>query len=121
MALEHYYVRSTSRVPEGPHFLSMEFEPTGKPDLARGRGVPGIVKLFVDGAQVGRGEIPITSPFRLGQGAAMLVGADTGAAVAPDYEPPSRFGGTIKRVIVDLSGEHVEDYETEMKIALAKE
>jgi hypothetical protein len=41
----------------------------------------------------------------------MLVGADTGAPVTPEYKPPFRFTGRIHRVIVDLSGEHVEDYE----------
>ena len=51
----------------------------------------------------------------------MLVGADTGAPVTPDYQPPFRFTGTIIRVIVDVSGEHVEDYEAEMRVFLAKQ
>jgi arylsulfatase len=51
----------------------------------------------------------------------MLVGADTGSSVTPDYDPPFRFDGRIHRVIVDVSGEHVEDYEAQMKIALAKQ
>jgi hypothetical protein len=50
------------------------------------------------------GDIPVTAPFRLGQGAAMLVGADAGAAVTPEYKPPYRFTGALKRVIVDESG-----------------
>jgi arylsulfatase len=49
----------------------------------------------------------------------MLVGADTGASVTPEYTPPFRFSHRIHRVIVDVSGEHVEDYEAQMKIALA--
>jgi arylsulfatase len=51
----------------------------------------------------------------------MLVGADTGSAVVPDYKPPFAFTGAIKRVIVDVSGEHVEDYETAMRVFLAKQ
>ncbi|MGB7946966.1 MAG: hypothetical protein WCH75_04715 [Candidatus Binatia bacterium] len=51
----------------------------------------------------------------------MLVGADVGAPVSPEYKPPFKFTGTIKRVIVDVSGKHVEDYEAQMRMALAKQ
>jgi len=121
VAVELYHVKSTAIVPAGRHFLSMEFVPTGKPDFTKGRGAPGVVKLFVDGAEAGRGELPVTTPNRLAQGGAMLVGADTGASVTPEYQPPFRFTGAIIRVIVDVSGEHVEDYEAQMRIALAKQ
>ena len=121
MGMNHYYVKADNDIPSGHHFLSMEFEPTGKPDLANGKGTPGTVKLLVDGKVVGRGDIPVTAPFRLGQGAAMLVGADTGGAVTPEYKAPFHFTGVLKRVIIDISGEHVEDYEAAMRIALAKQ
>jgi hypothetical protein len=56
------------------------------------------------------------------------VGATTSTATrerarspTPDYDPPFRFDGRIHRVIVDVSGEHVEDYEAQMRIALAKQ
>jgi hypothetical protein len=39
--------------------------------------------------------------------------------VTPDYTAPFRFTGEITRVIVDVSGEHVEDYEAQMRIVLA--
>jgi len=120
-AIERYHVVADEEVPAGRHFLSMEFEPTGKPDLSKGRGTPGVVTLFVDGREVGQGELPVTAPLRLGQGAAMLVGADTGGAVTPRYEPPFRFTGALRRVIVDVSGEHLEDYEARMRIALARQ
>ena len=51
----------------------------------------------------------------------MLVGADTGSSVTSDYLPPFKVDGRIHRVIVDVSGEHVEDYEAQMRIALAKQ
>ena len=121
VGMNYYYVKSEKTIPNGRHFLSMEFEPTGKPDLANGKGAPGSVKLLVDGKEIGRGDIPVTAPFRLGQGAAMLVGADAGTPVTPEYTPPFRFTGTLKRVIVDVSGEQVEDYEAAMRIALAKQ
>jgi arylsulfatase len=75
----------------------------------------------VDGKEIACGDIPVTAPYRLGQGAAMLVGADTGGTVTPDYKSPFHFTGVLKRVIVDIGGEHVEDYEAAMKVALAKQ
>jgi arylsulfatase len=121
MGMDHYYVKSDKEIQGGHHFLSIEFEPTGKPDFASGKGSPGTVKLLVDGIEIGRGDIPVTAPFRLGQGAAMLVGADTGGSVTPEYEAPFHFTGTLKRVIVDVSGKQVEDYEAAMKVVLAKQ
>ena len=121
LAIEYFYVKSKDSVPAGHHFLSMEFEPTGKADIKNGKGTPGLVKLLVDGEEVGNGTLPVTTPLRLAQGGAMLVGADTGASVTPKYKAPFLFSGEIKRVIVDVSGEHVVDYEAEMRIALAKQ
>ena len=121
VAKEIFTVRSAERVPTGRHFLSVEFAPTGQPDIKNGKGTPGTVTLLGDGTEIGRGEFPVTTPIRLAQGGAMLVGADTGSSVTPDYDPPFRFDGRIHRVIVDVSGEHVEDYEAQMRIALAKQ
>jgi arylsulfatase len=121
VAVERCYAKSQAAVPAGHHFLSMEFEPTGKPDFTKGKGAPGIVKLLVDGKETGRGELPVTTPNRMAQGGAMLVGADAGAPVTPEYKPPFHFTGVIKRVIVDVSGEYVEDYEAQMRIAIAKQ
>jgi len=121
MGMTHYYAKTDNNIPSGNHFLSVQFEPTDKPDLANGKGAPGNVRLLVDGKEIGRGDIPVTAPFRLGQGAAMLVGADTGGSVTPEYKAPFHFTGVIKRVIVDVSGDHVEDYEAAMRIALAKQ
>ncbi len=121
LALKYFYVRSKTAVPPGEHFLSMEFTPTGKPDFKNGKGAPGTVVLLVDGVEAGRGEFPVTTPIRLAQGGAMLVGADTGSTVVPEYAAPFEFNGTIDRVIVDVSGERVVDHEAEMRIALAKQ
>jgi len=121
VALEIFHVKSDAAVPVGHHFLSMEFAPTGKPDFKNGRGSPGIVTLLIDGKQVGTGALSVTSPLRLAQGGAMLVGADTGSPVTPEYKSPFRFTGGLTRVIVDVSGEHVVDHESEMRIAMAKQ
>ena len=119
--IDYYYVKSTSDLPEGKHFLSMEFTPTGEPDVKKGKGTPGTVSLMLDGIEIGKGDIPVTSPIRLGQGAQMLVGADNGSAVTPEYNAPFKFTGKINKVIVDVSGEQVRDHESEMRIFLAKQ
>jgi arylsulfatase len=97
----------------------MQFTPAGPPDFAKGKGSPGVVRLLVDGKEIGSGTLSVTTPNRLAQGGAMLVGSDAGAAVIPEYQSPFRFTGVITRVIVDVSGEHVEDYEAQMRIVLA--
>jgi arylsulfatase len=51
----------------------------------------------------------------------MRVGAHTASSVTPDYAPPFTSNGRIHRVIVDVSAEHVEDSDTQMRIALAKQ
>ncbi|RZT12350.1 arylsulfatase [Mycobacterium sp. BK558] len=121
VAKEIFSVRSATAVPAGHHVLSMEFEPTGPPDVKNGRGTPGRVRLLVDGTETGRGDLPVTTPIRLAQGGAMLVGADSGSTVTPEYTAPFAFTGRIRRVIVDVSGEHVEDHEAQFAIALAKQ
>jgi arylsulfatase len=40
---------------------------------------------------------------------------------AEEYTDEFRFTGTIKRVTLDLSGELVEDSETDMKIAMMRQ
>ncbi|MGH6951019.1 MAG: arylsulfatase [Vitreimonas sp.] len=121
LALDYFYVRSEEKLPAGEHMLSMQFEPTGKPDIPHGKGVPAKVTLLVDGKRVGEGQLSHTVPLRLGQGGAMVVGMDSGAPVNPQYKPPFRFTGALKRVIVDVSGKAIADHETEMKVALRKQ
>ena len=38
-----------------------------------------------------------------------------------DYKPPFTFSGTVKKVLVDVSGEAVEDKEAKMKMYLARQ
>ncbi len=121
LSLEYFYVRSDEKIPSGHHFLSMEFQPTGPADPKNGKGTPGTVTLLVDGVAAGSGELHVTAPIRLAQGGAMLVGADTGATVTPEYASPFAFSGEIERVIVDVSGEHVLDHRAELEMALAKQ
>jgi arylsulfatase A-like enzyme len=121
VADQRFKVRSDTAIPEGSHIFSFEFAPTGKPDIPKGKGVPANVKLFVDGKPVGSGDLPVTIPLSLGLAAGVSVGADAGSPVMTDYQPPFTFTGTVKKVLVDVSGEPIEDMEAKMRMYLARQ
>jgi arylsulfatase A-like enzyme len=116
-----YRVESKTALPEGRHKVRFEFEPTGKPDIAHGKGAPGRVQLYVDGKVVGQGDLPLTMPLGLGLGGGIMCGADGGGTVIPDYKPPFRFTGTLYSVTVDVSGDLVKDHEAEMRVVMARQ
>jgi len=116
-----YRIESTSTVPAGRHQLRFEFELTGQPDILNGKGAPGCGQLYIDGNLVGQGDIPETMPLSLGLGGGIVCGADTGSTVAPDYKSPFKFTGTLYSVCVDVSGELIQDAETEMRILMARQ
>jgi arylsulfatase len=110
-------------IPEGDHVFSFEFTPTGKAEIGKGKGVPAHIKLLVDGKSVAEGDLPVTIPLSLGLGGGVSVGADTGSPVmlSEDYEPPFAFTGTVKKAMVDVSGEVVEDMEAKVRMYLARQ
>ena len=83
--------------------------------------MPATIKLFVDQKQVGAGELPVTIPLSLGLAAGLVLGSDSGAPVMEDYKPPFRFTGTVKKAMVDISGESIEDQEAKMRMYLARQ
>jgi arylsulfatase len=101
--------------------LRYEFEVTGPPDIANGKGAPGRAQLYIDGVLVGQAEFPHTTPLSLGLTGGITVGADPGAPVAPFYETPFEFTGTIHSVTFDVSGEIIEDSEAEMRRIMARQ
>jgi arylsulfatase len=121
VADQRFKVQSDSEIPEGDHIFSFQFTPTGKPDIAKGKGVPANIKLFVDGKETGSGDLPVTIPIMLGLSAGVSIGTDAGAPVMSDYQPPFTFTGTVKKVLVDVSGQPIEDKEAEMRMYLARQ
>jgi arylsulfatase len=121
VALEYPSVMSSEDVPEGRHDLRFEFEVTGPPDIANGKGSPGIAQLYVDGALVGAADVPVTSPLSLGLTSPLLVGEAPGAPVAPGIEPPCTFTGTIHSVTFDVSGDLIEDDEATLRRLMARQ
>ncbi len=104
----------------GAHELRFEFEPTGEPDMTHGKGAPGRLQLYVDGALVADAEAPVTTPFMLNPGA-LTCGANPGSPVTPDYQSPYRFTGTLHSVTIDVSGELITDTDSEMRAAMARQ
>jgi arylsulfatase len=105
-ALEEYKVISKTTVPAGKATLRMEFQMTGPPDFAAGKGAPGTVRLSVNGQPVGEGKIPVTVPLRYAiSGDGMCCGKDTGSPVSTDYNGEFPFTGTIRRVTVDVGND----------------
>jgi arylsulfatase A-like enzyme len=115
-----YTVSSLDRLPSGRHQLRFEFEPTGTPDLAAGKGAPGRAQLYVDGKLAGQSEFPVTTPIGFNPGA-LTCGANPGSAITPEYRAPFRFTGTLHTVTLDLSGDLITDHEAEMRIAMARQ
>jgi arylsulfatase A-like enzyme len=115
-----YRVESGENVPEGRHQLSFEFEVTGKPDPANGKGSPGRAKIFIDGKLVGQADVPVTTPLSFGL-TGLSCGAAHGAPVVPEYQPPFEFTGKIHSVTVDVSGELIEDKEAEVRMVMARQ
>ena len=121
VARDFFSVRSADPVPEGRHKLRFEFEPTGAPDFAVGKGAPGRLQLYVDGELVAQAEAPHTTPamFEL---EGLSCGYDSGAPVLPDvYQAPYQFSGVIHEVVVDVAGELIEDDEATMRRLMAQQ
>jgi arylsulfatase len=121
VAREYLHVESTEPVPAGRHALRFEFEVTGPPDIANGKGTPGRAQLYIDGKLVGQAEFPYTTPLSLGLTGGITVGADPGAPVAPFYSTPFEFTGTVRSVTFDVSGDVIEDDEAAMRMIMARQ
>jgi arylsulfatase A-like enzyme len=114
MGLREYCVTSIEPVPHGRIQLRFEFEPTGKPDLAHGRGAPGRGQLYFDGHLVGNAEFDTSVPAVYGA-EGISCGYEFGEPVTPDYQSPFRFTGTIHQVTLDISGDLIRDTEAELR------
>ena len=117
----YFKVESPEPLPSGRHIFSFQFDPTGPADFAKGKGTPAKITLLVDGKPVGTGDLPVTIPLSLGLSSGVAVGADPGSPTMPDYKPPFKFTGQVNKVLVDVTGEAVENYEAKMQMYLARQ
>jgi len=115
------HVESGSTLPQGEHEVRFEFEPTGKPDLAHGKGAPGKGQLYVDGQLVGEEQFPVTIPIAIGITEGLTVGRDDLSPVTARYRPPFAFKGGLKEVVVEVGGQLIEDRDAEKRMAMARQ
>ena len=100
----------------GPHVVTAEFVAEGRSEDPMMAGARGPLTLYVDGEVVGSAEI-VTQPGAfcvVGDG--LCVGRDDASPVTPTYTAPFTFtGGTIDKVVVDVSGERYVDHEAQVR------
>jgi arylsulfatase A-like enzyme len=114
------HVTSESEIEPGKRVFTAEFQMTG--DDEETRSAVGTLTLFVDMEPVGSAEVMTQPGFFALTGDGLCVGRDSASAVSPDYAPPYQFiGGTIDRVVIDVSGEHYVDHEKEVLAYLARD
>jgi arylsulfatase len=82
----------------------------------------GSLKLSVNGKVVGEAKLA-TQPGSFGlSGSALTIGRSGDDPVLTTITSPAAFtGGTIERVVANISGEHVADLEREAAAALSRE
>jgi arylsulfatase A-like enzyme len=99
-----FTVTSNVEVPEGRCELRFEFEVTGKASPLEGKGTPGLAQLYIDRKLVASQELPVTVPLLLGIGALFTCGRAGVSPVTDAYAGEFPFTGTIRKVLVDISG-----------------
>ena len=83
-------------------------------------GAPGRGQLYINSELVGNPEFPTTVPITFGiEG--LSCGYDFGEAVTHEYRAPFRFSGLLKQVVVDVSGDLIEDDETKVRMLMARQ
>ena len=116
---EDQYVESSKPVPTGKCVLSASFEKEGD-----AMPTSGTLSLYINDEKVGEGKIK-TQPGKFSlAGEGLNVGLDRAEPITDDYagDAPWAFvGGTIHKVIVDVSGDPWVDLEKEAAAAFARD
>ncbi len=118
-------VSSKTKVPTGRVTFRYQFEPTGKPDIAKGEGSPGNAQLYVNASLVGETTFPHTIPLAIGISGGVAVGRNPGSTITEMYKPPFAFTGTIYSATIDVSGKLMldtkEQKRADAKVAMARQ
>jgi arylsulfatase len=102
----------------GAHVCTAEFVAEGPSSDPAMPGATGTLTLYVDGDAVGSGPITTQPGYFCLTGDGICVGRDSSSPVTPAYADRGTFaftGGTIDKVIVDLSGERYLDHEAAVR------
>jgi arylsulfatase A-like enzyme len=113
-------VASPDTVPMGTHVFTAEFTKTG--DDPNNGSATGTLILYVDTEPVAEDEVATQPGFFSLCGDGLCIGRDGGSPVTADYTAPFDFaGGSIERVVVDVSGDHYVDHEKEVLAYIARD
>lgn len=121
--IRNFYAESADTLPAGDHQVRMEFDYHGGDTPGGG----GTVTLYVDGKQVGSGEVEATLPIIFSADDGCDVGLDSGSAVSPDYRAgATRFTGRVKGVqlaIADaaVADNHLVSPQEALRVAMARQ
>jgi arylsulfatase len=119
---KHFYVESADKLPAGQHQVRMEFAYAGG-----GLGKGGKATLFVDGKQVGQGDIGATLAMVFSADDGLDVGEDSGAPVSPDYDSIGNgFNGEVKGALLSIvddpnNVDHLVNPEDALRAALGRQ
>jgi len=122
LGIHYFYVESKDPLPAGQHQVRMEFAYAGG-----GLGKGGTATLFVDGKQVGQGNVAATAAMVFSADDGCDVGKDTGSSVSQDYKPTENtFTGTVKGVQLAIaegavSLDHLVKPEDAVRMAMARQ
>jgi arylsulfatase A-like enzyme len=121
LGLQRFYVDADREVPEGTHQVRMEFDYAG-PGLGKG----GTATLYLDGVEVGAGEVQATAAMVFSADDTCDVGRENGALVADDYPVPNDFTGAINWVELDVGtaatdADHRIDPDELLRVAMARQ
>jgi arylsulfatase A-like enzyme len=121
MGEDEQKVSAPDPIPLGSHVFGVRYDTTG---TVEGSHTPlGDVSLFVDGAAVVTKPGVRSHPGTFGlAGGGVAVGRNSGQAVSSSYKAPYPFtGGTIAKVVVDISGTPYVNVERELAKAFSKD
>lgn len=120
--VRHFYAASREPLPAGDHQVRMEFDYRGE-----GLGGGGAVRLYVDGTEVGSGEVDATLPMIFSADDGCDVGLDSGSPVSPDYHAGrNAFTGRVKGVQLAIAEAAVAENhrvspEEALRVAMARQ
>jgi arylsulfatase len=105
----------------GSHVFGVRYDRTGT--VENSHTPLGDVSLFIDGQTLATKTGVRTHPGTFGlAGGGVAVGRNTGQAISGAYKAPYAFtGGTIAKVVVDVSGTPYLDVERELAQSFAKD
>ncbi len=121
MGEDEQVVSAPNPIPLGRHIFGVRYDRTG---VADGTHTPvGSVALYVDEAIVATLADVRTHPVTFGlAGASVQVGRNGGQPVCGAYSAPFPFtGGSITKVMIDVSGTSYIDRERELALAFARD